>query len=104
MEKIPASESSEFIKEVGDLTQPPTEGIFKEARREQLLRIREAIQNDPQLAQYYALLKEKLITENGLISVNRARVYNEMHDVLSTGGQIEQALAKKLEGIAAANI
>ncbi|MFA6554571.1 MAG: hypothetical protein WCS89_03640 [Candidatus Paceibacterota bacterium] len=109
MENLPKNESEPVFEEghgqispekevINDLATPPTEGLLGGITGEQLLRIREAITTDPQLMSYYNSIKERLIKESGKYSIHRGQVLNEMHKTLSTGGDNEKMLAKKLEG------
>ena len=75
------------------------ESLFDGLERDHLMRVRQAIDDNPKLTSYYDLVKNKLITESGLPTVNRRKILTQVHELLSSGGVVERGLAKKLEAI-----
>jgi hypothetical protein len=87
--------------DLGLLRLAPTDGLFANIPGKVLGLVREAVDNDSQLLEYYELAKKKLSEGKPNTTIHRGLILNLVHEALSEGGDIAKPLAKKLEYILA---
>ncbi len=91
------SPATEEVPDKKSFKERPSEGFFKDFDDQQLLEIREKIREDQRMAVYYDLVKKRLLEENGLKSIHRGHILNELYQILSPSKGSEKNMAHQLE-------